>query len=212
MQLQQAACDLRLAARPLLLAVRCLQLAVCWFVESQLDWYDICWNNLLQHPGYRLKHWGALSTLFFVLGWIINPFWAMNKQTWSPSYLFFMAGSWCDLLLSPCPLPLAPCSLLLAPCCLLLAACALRVAPCALLLSTSQPDLELAACCCSGYLLIALYVVYDLPSNPLDPSYVPFWRRFLRRFFEPARWVGMNTIFIYLMAPSAEVFGQAQNW
>ena len=112
-----------------------------------------------QHPGYRLKHWGALSTVFFALGWIISPFWGMNKQTWSPSYLFFMAGS-------------------------------------------------------CGYLLIALYVVYDLPSNhPLDPSYVPFWmRRFLRRFFEPARWVGMNTIFVYIMAPSAEVFGHAQNW
>ena len=82
---------------------------------------------------------GALSTFFLALGWIINPFWAMNKQTWSPSYLFFMAGS-------------------------------------------------------CGYLLIALYVVYDLPANPLDPSYTPFWRRFLRRFFEPARWVGMNTV------------------
>eukprot|EP01046_Picozoa_sp_COSAG06_P033125 COSAG06_NODE_3361_length_5453_cov_8.336758_4_plen_78_part_00 len=41
---------------------------------------------------------GALSTAFFALGWIISPFWGMNKQTWSPSYLFFMAGS-CGYLL-----------------------------------------------------------------------------------------------------------------
>jgi predicted acyltransferase len=40
----------------------------------------------------------ALSTVFFALGWIISPFWGMNKQTWSPSYLFFMAGS-CGYLL-----------------------------------------------------------------------------------------------------------------
>ena len=50
-------------------------------------------------------------------------------QIWSPSYLFFMAGS-------------------------------------------------------CGFVLMLLYVVYDLPANPLDPSYVPFWKRFLRRFFE----------------------------
>ena len=35
-----------------------------------------------------------------------------------------------------------------------------------------------------GFVLMLLYVVYDLPANPLDPSYVPFWKRFLRRFFE----------------------------
>ena len=74
---------------------------------------------------------------------------------------------------------------------------------------------------CVIQVLMLLYVVYDLPANPLDPSYVPtktpkhfhrmhscrdpidalvcfkqvpFWKRFLRRFFEPFRWVGMNTI------------------
>jgi hypothetical protein len=34
----------------------------------------------------------------------------------------------------------------------------------------------------------------------------------MRVIFEPARWIGMNTIFIYLMAPSGEVFGNAQRW
>ena len=29
---------------------------------------------------------------------------------------------------------------------------------------------------------------------PLCFKQVPFWKRFLRRFFEPFRWVGMNTI------------------
>ena len=34
----------------------------------------------------------------------------------------------------------------------------------------------------------------------------------LRVAFEPSRWVGMNTIFIYLFAPSAELFGNIQRW
>jgi hypothetical protein len=36
-------------------------------------------------PEYRLKHWGVMSTVMFALGWIISPFWAMNKQLWSPA-------------------------------------------------------------------------------------------------------------------------------
>ena len=57
-------------------------------------------------------------------------------------------------------------------------------------------------------LLILLYFVYDLQLAAEPPR----WQRALQAFFMPARWVGMNTIFIYLMAPSAEVFGNMQNW
>ena len=110
-----------------------------------------------------------LSTLLVSLGWVITPFWGMNKQLWSPSYLFFMAG----------------------------------------------------AC---GYLLVGLYIVYDLDTflhynrkngwtdssaNPMPP---PWWQHTLRIGFEPMRWVGMNTIFIYVWAPSCQMFGNVQQW
>ena len=108
------------------------------------------------HPGYRLKHWGVLATLLFALGWIISPFWAMNKQLWSPAYLFFMAGS-------------------------------------------------------CGYLLIAFYAIYDLDTTtPAGSGTPPMWQRVSRTFFAPCKWVGMNTIFIYLAAPSGGVFEHAQ--
>jgi predicted acyltransferase len=76
---------------------------------------------------YRLTHWSVLATALFALGWIINPFWAMNKQLWSPAYLFFMAGS-------------------------------------------------------CGYLLIALYLVYDFEVAAPEP---PRWQRVCRMLFMP---------------------------
>eukprot|EP01050_Picozoa_sp_SAG11_P024550 SAG11_NODE_5259_length_1613_cov_1.505945_2_plen_191_part_01 len=50
----------------------------------------------------KLRHLGLFSTGLFVLGWLITPFWKMNKQLWSPSYLFFTAGSWCAARLRAC--------------------------------------------------------------------------------------------------------------
>ena len=77
-----------------------------------------------------------MSVLCVAVGWLIDPVWKMNKQLWSPSYLFFTAG-------------------------------------------------------CCGLLLVLLYLVYDLPvERPAG------WLRALRLGFEPARWIGMNTIFI----------------
>ena len=65
-----------------------------------------------------------------------------------------------------------------------------------------------------GFVLMLLYVVYDLPANPLDPSYVPFWKRFLRRFFE-VRSFGRNLgkfervlgIFCEILAYLTDIFG-----
>jgi predicted acyltransferase len=42
--------------------------------------------------------WANLTPFSLWLGWAIDPFWPMNKQLWSPAYLFFMAGS-CGYLL-----------------------------------------------------------------------------------------------------------------
>ena len=83
--------------------------------------------------GAGMRHWAAFSSFCFALGWVISPFWPMNKQIWSPSYLFMTAG----------------------------------------------------AC---GYLLIALYMLYDYPCE------APAWQRRLRTSLAPARWVGMNTV------------------
>ena len=52
-------------------------------------WLGLHFGLVLTHfadPAYRLKHWGVMSTVLFALGWIISPFWAMNKQLWSPAY------------------------------------------------------------------------------------------------------------------------------
>jgi hypothetical protein len=88
-----------------------------------------------------------------------DPTGGFNKQQWSPSYLFFMAG----------------------------------------------------AC---GFLLIAFYIIYDLQPAAREGSAAepPRWQRWLRTGFMPCRWVGMNTIFIYLLGPSGSVFGDAQRW
>ena len=47
-----------------------------------------------------------------------------------------------------------------------------------------------------GFLLIAFYIVYDYKFAADAP---PLWQRWLRTGFMPARWVGLNTIFIYLL-------------
>ena len=48
---------------------------------------------LIQTHKERLAHWVPLALVSFVLGIIIHVTgWKMNKQLWSPSYLFFMAG------------------------------------------------------------------------------------------------------------------------
>ena len=60
-----------------------------------------------------------------------------------------------------------------------------------------------------GFLLIAFYIVYDYKFAADAP---PLWQRWLRTGFMPARWVGLNTIFIYLLGPSGSVFGDAQRW
>ena len=53
-------------------------------------WLGLHFGLVLTHfsdPAYRLKHWGVMSTVMFALGWIISPFWKMNKQLWSPAYV-----------------------------------------------------------------------------------------------------------------------------
>ena len=41
-----------------------------------------------------IKHWSFMSTLLIALGLLIHfTFFKMNKQLWSTSYLFFMAGT-----------------------------------------------------------------------------------------------------------------------
>ena len=53
-------------------------------------WLGMHFGLVLTHfadTTYRLKHWGVMSTVMFALGWAISPFWAMNKQLWSPSYV-----------------------------------------------------------------------------------------------------------------------------
>ena len=106
-------------------------------------------------PEYRLKHWGVMSTVMFALGWIISPFWAMNKQLWSPAYVHLV---FTDALLKH-------------------------------LITNSAGIFDLfpvnrylffmAGSC--GYLLIALYVVYDLEfvapvsrwMRPLQTAFMP---------------------------------------
>jgi hypothetical protein len=88
-----------------------------------------------------------------------------------------------------------------------------------------------------GYLLIALYFVYDLQLA--GAAAAPLWQRSLRKIFMPAQWVGLNTseplatwppralpapvpclsriltvatVFIYLLGPSGSVFQGVQNW
>eukprot|EP01051_Picozoa_sp_SAG22_P019770 SAG22_NODE_3755_length_1544_cov_0.891349_3_plen_154_part_01 len=70
---------------------------------------------------------------------------------------------------------------------------------------------------CSGYLLVIFYTVFDLQ---LDDGYdatalggsgsgrrvLVVLQRGLRLAFTPARWVGLNTMFVYLMGPSGGVF------
>jgi hypothetical protein len=42
----------------------------------------------------RLAAWFPMASISFVLGIVIHVAgWKMNKQTWSPSYLFMMAGA-----------------------------------------------------------------------------------------------------------------------
>jgi hypothetical protein len=49
--------------------------------------------TLLQSHKERLMQWIPLSLALFVTGLAIHyGGWEMNKQLWSPSYLFFMAG------------------------------------------------------------------------------------------------------------------------
>ena len=105
-------------------------------------WLGLHYGLVLTHFSnvrYRLKHWAVLSTVLFALGWVISPFWAMNKQLWSPAYLFFMAGS-------------------------------------------------------CGYLLIALYLVYDFSWHSAieatahqlpPPPPPPYWQRISRAIFMP---------------------------
>lgn len=62
-------------------------------------WIGMHYGLVLQHykqthsKFYICKFWFAESTVFVGLGWIIHAAgFKMNKQLWSPSYLFFMAG------------------------------------------------------------------------------------------------------------------------
>ena len=53
----------------------------------------------LQDHHSRLWQWGPSSLGFWLLGVIIHVLgWKMNKQTWSPSYVFMMAGT-CGIML-----------------------------------------------------------------------------------------------------------------
>jgi hypothetical protein len=109
----------------------------------------------------------------------------MNKQLWSPSYMFFTAGCSGFLLVA----------------------------------FYAIFDLELnsdGACPCDGdqsCLLPSLApastatttaaVESETPPPPPSP---PLWQRVLQAVFTPARWVGLNTMFVYLMGPSGGVF------
>ena len=56
-------------------------LRVC--VAVLTTWLGLHFGLVVTHRknhSYRLKHWTALSTVFFALGWVISPFWGMNKQ------------------------------------------------------------------------------------------------------------------------------------
>lgn len=59
-------------------------------------WLGVHFGLVLIHNAThaeRLRHLTAVSLVCAVLGWVINIGWKMNKQIWSPSYLFFMTGS-----------------------------------------------------------------------------------------------------------------------
>lgn len=61
-------------------------------------------NIIAYYPNQRkrLGHWIGLSAVWFVLGIIIHfSGWPMNKQMWSPSYLFMMAGA-CGFTVTLC--------------------------------------------------------------------------------------------------------------
>ena len=56
-------------------------------------WLGLHFGLVVTHRknhSYRLKHWTALSTVFFALGWVISPFWGMNKQV--PSHTTLRAA------------------------------------------------------------------------------------------------------------------------
>ena len=108
-----------------------------------------------------MRYWCACSSVLLTLGLIIHySAWKANKQIWSPSYLFIMAG----------------------------------------------------AC---GFVLTAFYVLLDWRS--WQPKFLSgegfIWKgKHLRPtdILRPFVWVGLNTIFIYLMAPSGDVWGDIQ--
>ena len=126
-------------------------------------WIGMHYGNVLvamSSHRQRLLHWTIMSSVLLVLGFIIDglgiyPGWRMNKQTWSPSYLFFMAG-------------------------------------------------------CAGFSLSFMYCVFDL--RIVNSAAVRGFQTASRGFFTPMRWVGLNTIFIYLFAPSGDVFYDIQRW
>jgi hypothetical protein len=94
------------------------------------------------------------STALVALGWIIHAAgWKMNKQLWSPSYLFFTAGV-------------------------------------------------------AGFFLIFFFALLDYPAwQPKWLTAKPFCGFALPDISAtPLTWVGMNTLFIYLLSPSGGQF------
>ena len=108
----------------------------------------------------RLRQWAPMSLVWLVTGIIIHyAGWKMNKQLWSPSYLFLMAG-------------------------------------------------------CTGGCFMLFYLLLD------HRTWQPTWLKRgwalgaraqvnLTDAFLPFIWIGMNTIFIFIMSPSGDVFGSA---
>lgn len=123
-------------------------------------WIGVHFGSVLfvtsSHRG-RLTHWAVLSTAMLVFGLVLEAAgWGVNKQLWSPSYLFVTAGM-------------------------------------------------------CGYCLATMYVIFDLDT--LGSPGADAVQRLLRTMLTPMRWVGLNTIFIYLFAPSGSLFyANIQKW
>jgi hypothetical protein len=149
----------------------------------------------------RLQHLGCMSLVLLILGWAISFAWPMNKQIWSPAYLFGMAGACGALLLSLyCVYDLQE----------------LHREPVAAAGSPSEAG--------RGGELADVAESVPLPGHdptvPSDTDSTPRARatprdgglRAAQRLFRPCTWVGMNTLLIYMLAASGSVVSNAQSW